>query len=873
MAIEAPNLDDRDFHQLLEEASGVIRKYSPQWTDLSPSDPGMILLETFAHLTEVMIYRLNRLPQKAYVEFLRLIGVKLYPPSAATATLRFSLSRPQNDPVDIPRGVRVTIGRASGAGEAPVFVTTRAVRIESGGQSVEAAACHCELIEGELIGVGDGTPGQTFTVARPPIIAPTGDDLDLIVGVEALPQELNERVPALKNGDKTFRIWREVGNLSEIGQDRFVYMTDRVTGAVTFIPALRTPEGEGLSAHPERLAEVPATGREVRAWYRRGGGPDGNLAPNTLTVLKDPIPGVEVTNAVAATGGRPSETLENALFRGPQELHSLKRAVTARDFEQIAERVSGVVARAKAFTRSALWKHAAPGTVETLLVPYYLEEERRSNGAVSAEKLREQETEDARARVQAALDERRPLGTTCLVNWVRYKTVQVKARVVTHRGEDPAAVKARLLDRLHQMINPLPTPMRRGGWNFGQPLRQFDVYDTARQEPGVKYVDDVVFVIDEAPSKCVMALAADAFQPNTWYAGSESSLYRTLNDGDGWEPSGGFEGEYIDTIRVHPGKAGLLAIVTVLSSEQREPSKCVETWRLNVESSRLHISPDCGETWRQAAEMELRINDVAWAMRGSEPILFLATDNGLYELAIRPDASPVQILVDPAAQKNGFYAVTATTTARGANLVAVAAQSYGGIFASHEGGKSGTFNNIGLQGEDVRVLEAQRDGVRTFFWAAVAVGGNDPERGCFRIEPEGSAEGWRNYAKGWAGGSCRALAFQGSKVFAATYHSGVVWLDSSKEDAVWQTPGIRCGLPFRATQQDRMFHSIEALAVRPDNNKVLAGGIDGVYRSDGGAGNYEACSRKEFTKNVTIPDTWLFCSGEHDIEVVSEDET
>jgi hypothetical protein len=24
---------------------------------------------------------------------------------------------------------------------------------------------------------------------------------------------------------------------------------------------------------------------------------------------------------------------------------------------------------------------------------------------------------------------------------------------------------------------------------------------------------------------------------------------------------------------------------------------------------------------------------------------------------------------------------------------------------------------------------------------------------------------------------------------------------------------------------------------------------------------------------VTIPDTWLFCSGEHDIEVVSEDET
>ena len=859
MPIEAPNLDDRDFQQLLAEATGVIRKYSPRWTDLSPSDPGMILLEAFAHLTEVMIYRLNRLPQKAYVEFLRLIGVKLYPPSAATVTLRFSLSRPQNEPAEIPRSACVTIGRAAGANEAPVFVTTRAVRIEPGGQSVEAPACHCELIEGELLGIGAGEPGQTFTVARPPIIAPAGDDLDLIVGVEALPQELNERAPALKHGDKTFRIWREVENISEIGQDRFVYMTDRVTGAITFIPALRTPEGEGLSAHPERLAEVATAGREVRAWYRRGGGPEGNLAPNTLTVLKDPIPGVEVTNIVAATGGRPAEDLENALFRGPQELHSLERAVTARDFEQIAERVSGVVARAKAFTKAALWKHAALGTVEALLVPYYLEEARRSNGAVTAEKLKEQETEEARARVQAALDERRPLGTTCLVNWVKYKVVRVKSRVVTHRGEDPAAVKARVLDRLHQMINPLPTPMRRGGWIFGQPLRQFDVYDTVRQEPGVRYVDDVVFLIDEAPDKSVMALAADAFQPKTWYAGAESSLFRTLNDGDGWEPSGRFDGENIDVIRVHPGKAGLLAVVTVLAGD--------------AVGSRLRVSQDCGETWRQAAEMEFRIHDFAWAMRGAEPILWLATDTGLYELALRPDASPVQVLVDPADQSRGFYAVTATTTARGANLVAVAAQSGGGIFASDDGGKSGTFNNIGLKSEDVRVLEAQRDGVRTFLWAAVAVGGNDPERGCFRIEPEGSAEGWRNYVKGWAGGSCRALAFQGSKVIAATHHSGVVWLDSSKEDAAWQAPGIRCGLPFRAAKQDRIFHPIEALAARPDNHFILAGGIDGVYRSNDGAASYEVCSSKTFTKSVTIPDTWLFCSGEHDIEVVSEDET
>ena len=76
-----------------------------------------------------------------------------------------------------------------------------------------------------------------------------------------------------------------------------------------------------------------------------------------------------ITNPEAATGGRSAETLGNALLRGPQELHSLDRAVTARDFELVAMRSSGTVNRAKAFTRAALWAHAQPGTVGVLLVP------------------------------------------------------------------------------------------------------------------------------------------------------------------------------------------------------------------------------------------------------------------------------------------------------------------------------------------------------------------------------------------------------------------------------------------------------------------------------------------------------------------------
>jgi hypothetical protein len=162
MPLTSPNLDDRDFKQLMSEATEVIKKLSPQWTDLSPGDPGIVLLEAFAFLTDVMIYRLNRLPDKAYIEFLRLLGVELDPPSAARVQLRFTLSRAQNRTVEIPRHTRVTLSRSGGGAEAPVFVTARIARIEPGQQDAVVLAHHCEPVEGELLGIGTGGPAQTF---------------------------------------------------------------------------------------------------------------------------------------------------------------------------------------------------------------------------------------------------------------------------------------------------------------------------------------------------------------------------------------------------------------------------------------------------------------------------------------------------------------------------------------------------------------------------------------------------------------------------------------------------------------------------------------------------------------------------------------
>src|SRR5947208_13425841 len=80
MALPVPNLDDRRFQDLVDDAKRLVQQKCPEWTDHNVSDPGVTLIETFAWMTDQVLYRLNRVPERNYVKFLELIGVRLFPP-------------------------------------------------------------------------------------------------------------------------------------------------------------------------------------------------------------------------------------------------------------------------------------------------------------------------------------------------------------------------------------------------------------------------------------------------------------------------------------------------------------------------------------------------------------------------------------------------------------------------------------------------------------------------------------------------------------------------------------------------------------------------------------------------------------------------
>jgi hypothetical protein len=107
MPLEPPNLDDRRYQDLFEEMRSLIPRYAPEWTDHNPSDPGITMLQLFAWLGEIIIYRLNRVPDRNYIKFLQLIGVEQKPAVPASTPVTFTLTSTSLSTVIIPRYTRI----------------------------------------------------------------------------------------------------------------------------------------------------------------------------------------------------------------------------------------------------------------------------------------------------------------------------------------------------------------------------------------------------------------------------------------------------------------------------------------------------------------------------------------------------------------------------------------------------------------------------------------------------------------------------------------------------------------------------------------------------------------------------------------------
>jgi len=107
MSIDIPELDTINYQKLREEAEARLPKDAPQWSDHNLSDPGITFLELFAWLSDVELYRLNRITPEHLKKFLALLG-DAYPTAKAAKGIIVS-TKSIDETVRINRGTIIEI--------------------------------------------------------------------------------------------------------------------------------------------------------------------------------------------------------------------------------------------------------------------------------------------------------------------------------------------------------------------------------------------------------------------------------------------------------------------------------------------------------------------------------------------------------------------------------------------------------------------------------------------------------------------------------------------------------------------------------------------------------------------------------------------
>ncbi|MFB9240315.1 putative baseplate assembly protein [Massilia antarctica] len=346
-------------------------------------------------------------------------------------------------------------------------------------------ALQAQSVQREILGGTSGARNQVFQVENTPILQGS-----LVIAID-------------EGTAASARNWSIVEDLFGAGPADEQLAVNWTSGEV------RAGDGEHGQV-PVANANNPDT-NVIALEYRYGGGKRGNVGPGAIRNLLSAVDGIDggkTSNLFEASGGRDEERLEEAQVRARKMLRARERAVSADDFELLAQQ-AGNVKRAKALPLAN--PHfpgvSVPGAVTVIVVP----DSDSPNPLPSDGLLR---------TVCAYLDARRLLTTELFVVAPRYVLVEIDAQVVVKDNADPAQVKQDVERALAAYLHPLKGGDDGLGWPFGGPLRYSKIVQRVFGVFGVDSVPRLVLAVDgERQPECrdvpIDALAAHALVYST----------------------------------------------------------------------------------------------------------------------------------------------------------------------------------------------------------------------------------------------------------------------------------------------------------------------------------------------------------------------
>ncbi|TFH47358.1 MAG: putative baseplate assembly protein [ANME-2 cluster archaeon] len=247
------------------------------------------------------------------------------------------------------------------------------------------------------------------------------------------------------------------------------YTVDLISGRVTF--------GNGING------KIPPAGtNNITVSYRTGGGVHGNTRPHSINMVLDEqlAENVTVDNLKAATGGKDSETLKEAIYRARKDLKTVYRAVTSQDYEHLIMNTPKLkVARAKAIPRyHPSQTTQVPGIVSIIIVP-------------KSPYAKPMPGDELLKTVYRYLEKQRLLATELFVIPPEYTEISVSTTVKIKPRFVKETVKNNVKTELDKFLNPITGGVEGNGWPFGRSVYLSEIYQIIDSAEGVDYVKSV----------------------------------------------------------------------------------------------------------------------------------------------------------------------------------------------------------------------------------------------------------------------------------------------------------------------------------------------------------------------------------------------
>jgi uncharacterized phage protein gp47/JayE len=460
---------NKDFQSLKQAMLALANYRLPEWTDRSPSDLGMLLIDLFAYVGDVVLYYQDRIANECFLQTaierrsvlnaLRLIGYELSPPQTSSVDLTLFFKPPAQGAstiTTIPQGAQFT-SVPSGTTPAQTFEYLGPdLTIDLGSDQVAPSTDGKTLVYTGLpvmqsavqptavIGSSTGEPNQSFAIPSSPAILDT-----LVVEVNEAAGQPNGWVTWSRVDSLLYNVASDgrVTLSSAEDRDYYVQFDENDVCWVWF--------GDGT------YGRIPPTGQNnIRATWRIGGGSLTNVAANTITTINTTSPPIAqltaVTNPQAAAGGNDHESIDHAKAFGPIAYRSGQRAVTLNDYVALAQQAGGV---AKVRAAAPNWN-----TIELYIAP---------TGATASPV-----PETLRRRLISYFEDKRMAGSLVEILDASFIPIDISIELVYDKRYQPDAVRQAAESAVSDLL-------AFNNVDFGLPIYLSDVYGKVESLPGV----------------------------------------------------------------------------------------------------------------------------------------------------------------------------------------------------------------------------------------------------------------------------------------------------------------------------------------------------------------------------------------------------